>query len=101
MEILDATLPIAAPLIASVSDASDGFRMQNSSSVTCHVRTLSKGCAMSLTRVVVTAVKVEGRTQSEVAREVGVSRRRVHELCRRSRGRAQTIRVHLPRRHFS
>lgn len=38
---------------------------------------------MSLARLVVTAVKVEGRTQSEVAREVGVSRRWVHELCRR------------------
>ena len=38
---------------------------------------------MSLARLVVTAVKVEGRTQSEVAREIGVSRRWVWELCRR------------------
>ncbi|MGH2540477.1 MAG: IS481 family transposase [Actinomycetota bacterium] len=38
---------------------------------------------MSLARLVVTAVRVEGRTQSEVARECGVSRRWVHELCRR------------------
>jgi transposase InsO family protein len=38
---------------------------------------------MSLARLVVTAVKVEGRSKSEVARDYGVSRRWVHELVRR------------------
>lgn len=38
---------------------------------------------MSLARLVVTAVKVEGRTKSEVARDYGISRRWVHELVRR------------------
>jgi transposase len=38
---------------------------------------------MSLARLVVTAVKVEGRTKSEVARDYGVSRRWVQELVRR------------------
>jgi transposase InsO family protein len=38
---------------------------------------------MSLARLVVVAVTVEGRTKSEVAREYGVSRRWVHELCKR------------------
>ena len=38
---------------------------------------------MSLGRLVVTAVKVEGRSKSEVARDYGVSRRWVHELVRR------------------
>ena len=38
---------------------------------------------MSLARLVVTAVKVEGRTKAEVARDYRVSRRWVHELCRR------------------
>jgi transposase InsO family protein len=38
---------------------------------------------VSLGRLVVTAVKVEGRTKSEVARDYGVSRRWVHELIRR------------------
>ena len=38
---------------------------------------------MSLARLVVTAVEVEGRTKSEVARDYGVSRRWVQELCRR------------------
>jgi transposase len=38
---------------------------------------------MSMARLVVTAVKVEGRTKSEVARDYGVSRRWVHELVRR------------------
>ncbi len=38
---------------------------------------------MSLARLVVTAVGLEGRTKSEVARDYGVSRRWVHELCRR------------------
>lgn len=38
---------------------------------------------MSLARLVVTAVKVEGRTKAEVAREFGVSPRWVYELCRR------------------
>ena len=38
---------------------------------------------MSLARLVVTAVRVEGRTKAEVARDYGVSRRWVHELVRR------------------
>ena len=38
---------------------------------------------MSLGRLVVTAVKTEGRSKSEVARTYGVSRRWVHELVRR------------------
>ena len=38
---------------------------------------------MSLARLVVTAIEVEGRTKSEVARDYGVSRRWVQELCRR------------------
>lgn len=38
---------------------------------------------MSLARLVVTAVRMEGRTKAEVARDYGVSRRWVHELVRR------------------
>jgi transposase InsO family protein len=38
---------------------------------------------MSLARLVVAAVKVEGRSKSAVARDYGVSRRWVHELVRR------------------
>jgi transposase InsO family protein len=38
---------------------------------------------MSLAKLVVTAVRVEGRTKAEVARELGVSPRWVYELCRR------------------
>src|SRR2546425_6546733 len=38
---------------------------------------------MALGRLVVAAVLVEGRSKSEVARTYGVSRRWVHELCRR------------------
>src|SRR6266545_2901233 len=38
---------------------------------------------MSLARLVVTAVRIEGRTKAEVARDYGVSRRWVYELCRR------------------
>jgi transposase InsO family protein len=38
---------------------------------------------MSLARLVVTAVRVEGRSKSEVAREYRVSRRWVHELVKR------------------
>jgi transposase InsO family protein len=38
---------------------------------------------MSLAKLVVTAVRVEGRTQAEVARDLGVSRRWVHELVHR------------------
>jgi transposase InsO family protein len=38
---------------------------------------------MSLARLVVTAVRIEGRSKSEVAREYGVSRQWVHELIRR------------------
>jgi transposase InsO family protein len=38
---------------------------------------------MSMARVVITAVRVEGRSVSEVARDYGMSRRWVHELVRR------------------
>ena len=38
---------------------------------------------MSLARLVVTAVRIEGRSKSEVAREYHMSRQWVHELCRR------------------
>src|SRR5437667_1724049 len=38
---------------------------------------------MSLARLVVTAVKVEGRTKAEVSRAYGVSPRWIYELCRR------------------
>ena len=38
---------------------------------------------MSLARLVVTAVTLEGRTKAEVSREYGVSPRWVYELCRR------------------
>jgi transposase InsO family protein len=38
---------------------------------------------MSLARLVVTAVKVEGRSKSEVARDFGLSRRWVHALVQR------------------
>jgi len=38
---------------------------------------------MSLARLVVTAVRVEGRTKAEVSRSLGVSPRWVYELCRR------------------
>lgn len=38
---------------------------------------------MSLGRLVATAVRVEGRAKSAVARDYKVSRRWVHELCRR------------------
>jgi transposase InsO family protein len=38
---------------------------------------------MSLARLVVTAVRIEGRTKADVARDYGVSRRWVYELCRR------------------
>ena len=38
---------------------------------------------MSLARLVVTAVRMEGRTKAEVSRDYGVSPRWVYELCRR------------------
>ena len=38
---------------------------------------------MSLAELVVTAVRIEGRTKAEVARDYGVSPRWVYELCRR------------------
>src|SRR5438128_8191141 len=38
---------------------------------------------MSLARLVVAGVRVEGRTKSEVARDYGVSRQWVHELVKR------------------
>lgn len=38
---------------------------------------------MSLARLVVTAVRIEGRSKAEVSREYGVSPRWVYELCRR------------------
>lgn len=49
---------------------------------------------MSLARLVVTAVRVEGRTKAEVARDYGVSPRWVFELCRRfdAKGEAGLLR---------
>jgi transposase InsO family protein len=38
---------------------------------------------MSLARLVVTAVRIEGRTKAEVSRDYGVSPRWVYELCKR------------------
>jgi transposase len=38
---------------------------------------------MSLARLVVTAVGVEGRTKAEVSRDYGVSSRWIYEICRR------------------
>lgn len=38
---------------------------------------------MSLARLVVTAVKIEGRTKASVARDYGIARSWVHELIRR------------------
>lgn len=38
---------------------------------------------MSMARLVVTAVRLEGRAKAEVARDYGVSSRWVYELCRR------------------
>jgi transposase InsO family protein len=38
---------------------------------------------MSLARLVVTAVRLEGRTKAEVSRDYGVSARWIYELCRR------------------
>ena len=38
---------------------------------------------MSLARLVVTAVRIEGRTKAEVSWDYGVSARWVYELCRR------------------
>lgn len=42
-----------------------------------------RGCSMSLARLVVTGVRIEGRTKAEVARDYRVSRQWVHELVRR------------------
>jgi transposase len=38
---------------------------------------------MSMAELVVTAVKVQGRSKSEVARDYGLSRRWVHEIVTR------------------
>ena len=40
-------------------------------------------------QLVVAAVKEQGRTKSEVARDYGVSRRWVHELVRRCEGEGE------------
>ena len=44
---------------------------------------------MSLAKLVVTAVKVEGRTKAEVSRTYGVSSRWIYELCRRYDGEGE------------
>ncbi len=44
---------------------------------------------MSLARLVVTAVRVEGRTKAEVGRDYGVSSRWVYELSRRFDARGE------------
>src|SRR5438105_13911193 len=43
----------------------------------------TRGCTVSMARLVVTAVLVEGRSKSEVARDYGVSRRWVITLTQR------------------
>ena len=48
---------------------------------------------MSLARLVVTAVRLEGRTKAEVARDYGLSRQWVHELVRRSHSAPGRIRT--------
>ena len=45
---------------------------------------------MSLARLVVTAVRIEGRTKAEVSRDYGVSPRWVYELCRRFDSEGET-----------
>ena len=45
---------------------------------------------MSLARLVVTAVTIEGRTKAEVSRDYGVSPRWVYELCRRFDAEGET-----------
>ena len=45
---------------------------------------------MSLARLVVTAVRIEGRTKAEVSRDYGVSPRWVFELCRRLDSEGET-----------
>ena len=52
----------------------------------------------SLARLVVTAVLVEGRTKAAVARDYGVSRQWVHELCRRYAAEGQAGLVPRSRR---
>jgi len=44
---------------------------------------------MSLARLVVTGVRLEGRTKAEVSRDYGVSPRWVYELCRRFDGEGE------------
>jgi transposase len=45
---------------------------------------------MSLARLVVTAVRIEGRTKAEVSRDYRVSPRWVYELCRRFDSEGET-----------
>ena len=44
---------------------------------------------MSLAELVVTAVKLEGRSKAEVSRTYGVSARWIYELCRRFEAEGQ------------
>jgi transposase len=53
---------------------------------------------MSLARLVVIAVTVEGRTKSEVARDHGLSRRWVHEPVRRYESEGEQGRAPRSRR---
>lgn len=53
---------------------------------------------MSLARLVVTAVEVEGRPKAAVARDYGVSRRWVHELVRRFKAEGEAGLEPRPRR---
>lgn len=53
---------------------------------------------MSLARLVVTAVRLEGRPKAEVARTYGVSRRWVHELVRRYEAEGEAGLEPRPRR---
>ena len=57
---------------------------------------------MSLARLVVTAVRIEGRTKAEVSRDYGVSPRWVYELCRRFDAQGEAGLEPRPRRpHLS
>ena len=53
---------------------------------------------MSLAELVVTAVKLEGRTKAEVSRTYGVSPRWVYELCKRFDEHGEAGLVPRPRR---
>src|SRR5690554_2012929 len=76
-----AALPqVRAPTLSGWRCLSSGHRAQVSQDI---VNISLEVGVMSLALLVVTAVRVEGRSKSAVAREYGISRRWVHELVRR------------------